>query len=713
MPQRTSAQVDRAIRTVAHAGGEPPALDHDGWMLALTRPARLGEAISAGLAGRRVMVTGTLDRRLVLIEHACGDRWSIADLSGRPHGTRRWPAWTAGRLSIADPSRWLSQATITGQGLHRLLRPRVLLASLYHPEHFPLPRFSLAISDLARAARSTLLGQVDLVDMQLGVDLDTVVKLATGGEVDVVGISATFGQHDLLVRLLDEISALPQPPLVVVGGSLTVRNEGLLLRRYPRLLIARGAGEPTIADVLAFWHDDLPVEQVRGIGYLGAHRGPGTLSITSRRRNATVANRLRTDIWPELDLLDATFRHHGVAQLETSRGCTNFCSFCPRSHKGQWAGAAPDDLPWLLDEYGAIFDQHPAVSRTLYLVDEEFIGRGEDAVPRALAVADRLHRAGFRWETSCRVDQVSDPRRDREWHLQRARLWRELVQRGLRRCLFGVESGVSSILERFNKATTGGQNSLAIRTLTALGVPPRFTYITFDQLMTLDDLRATHAYQGRTDLLLRAQPDLDVEAIVDGVRDERWVAEHTTGQPLYTGISYLLVSMECLVGAAYTRTAAAAGLTGEPDPTMGRVQARFADWRIGLAARWGQRWIDRHFALDYTLKSLEKLLDDHPKQQVRQARRTLKSAAYRLLGSMIDTITATDARDGNTDDLDAELRRLAEYRLTALRADLDADLAATGEALRGRHRSLLHNEHDRWAATTSWRLINAADPCGT
>lgn len=104
---------------------------------------------------------------------------------------------------------------------------------------------------------------------------------------------------------------------------------------------------------------------------------------------------------------------------------------------------------------GEIFDRHPHLSRTLYLVDEEFIGRGEDAVRRALAVADTLANAGFAWETSCRVDQVVRPDRDRAWHVERGHLWRELVERGLRRCLFGVESGVTSILERFNKESTG------------------------------------------------------------------------------------------------------------------------------------------------------------------------------------------------------------------------------------------------------------------
>ena len=52
----------------------------------------------------------------------------------------------------------------------------MLLAALYHPEHFPLPRFPLGISDVARAARSTLLGTVRLADMQLGLTLEDLIR---------------------------------------------------------------------------------------------------------------------------------------------------------------------------------------------------------------------------------------------------------------------------------------------------------------------------------------------------------------------------------------------------------------------------------------------------------------------------------------------------------------------------------------------------------
>ncbi|WP_301125980.1 B12-binding domain-containing radical SAM protein [Streptomyces cacaoi] len=601
----------------------------------LISPNRLAQWLRAhcALYAGHIHVTGTLDRRLVLVQRT-DDRWVVADLSGEPHDTRAWPAWAQRHIRLDSPAEWLSLADLTAEAEYRLSRPRVLLAALYHPEHFPLPRFPLGISDVARAARSTLMGTISLTDMQLGTTLADLIEQVGQEPPDILGISSTFGQHDLMVELLDAAYALPQPPLVIAGGSLTARNEGLLLERYPRLLIARAAGEPTIQDLLAHWHDDLALDQVHGIGYNGAARGEGTLTI-GRRRTAKPVSRARSDFLPELDLLPATFEHHGVAQLEASRGCTNFCSFCPRGHKGQWAGGTPGDLGWILDHMRAVYDRYPDISRTLYLVDEEFIGRGPQAVPRALHMADVLHGAGFTWETSCRIDQVTHPERDFTWHVDRAGMWRALVDKGLRRCLFGVESGVDTILERFNKETGGEQNALAIRTLSALGVPTRFTYITFDHLMSFEELKETYAFQGRTDLLMRPLPDVPVEDIVNGVRDPEWVTAHGSGRAFYAGISYMLVSMECLIGAAYTKRVQKAGLARQARPSMGRQDAEFADWRIGVCSKWAQLWVDRNFALDYTLKSLEKILDREPRYRVRTARVVLKDAAFTVLGAMI------------------------------------------------------------------------------
>jgi hypothetical protein len=63
-----------------------------------------------------------------------------------------------------------------------------------------------------------------------------------------------------------------------------------------------------------------------------------------------------------------------------------------------------------------------------------------------------------------------------------------------------------------------------------------------------------------------------------------------------------------LVGREFGRSS----FGGAVRPSMGRVDARFADWRIGVASHWAQLWVDRNFALDYTLKSLEKVLEGPP-----------------------------------------------------------------------------------------------------
>ncbi len=268
----------------------PTAVDNALHAVSLAEPAALQRALRDQLAAHAgpALVAGTLDRRLVLIKrrHKAergAARWVAADLSGKAHQTRAWPAWTSrdAHLHLDRPQSWLSHASLDDQAVYRLTRPRVLLVALYHPEHFPLPRFPLAISDLARAARAALLGQVSLLDMQLGVALEDILDAVTTRRPDVLGISATFGQHDLMVRLLDTVIALPTRPLIVAGGSLT--------------------------------------------------------------------------------------------------------------------------------------------------------------------------------KTSCRVDQVVRLDQDRDWHLDRAAMWRRLCALGLRRCLFGVESGVDSVLERFNKETTGEQ----------------------------------------------------------------------------------------------------------------------------------------------------------------------------------------------------------------------------------------------------------------
>lgn len=186
----------RLAEAVRYAAGTGlPAVDE----AVLVSPQRLRTLLEQNLAGTagRVRVTGTLDRRLVCMERLDG-RWVLADLSGQPHQTRAWPSWVRSHLTVHGPGSWLSPAMLDGQAVYRLSRPEVLLAALYHPEYFPLPRFPLGISDVARAARSTLMGTVRLADMQLGVTLEALVHQVRGCQAVVfsgMGTQLNSGQN--------------------------------------------------------------------------------------------------------------------------------------------------------------------------------------------------------------------------------------------------------------------------------------------------------------------------------------------------------------------------------------------------------------------------------------------------------------------------------------------------------------------------------------
>jgi hypothetical protein len=171
--------------------------------------------------------------------------------------------------------------------------------------------------------------------------------------------------------------------------------------------------------------------------------------------------------------------------------------------------------------------------------------------------------------------------------------------------------------------------------------------------------------------------------------------------------------MECLIGAAYTKQVQAAGLAGIPRPSMGRVDAGFTDWRIGRFSYHAQLWVDRHFALDYTLKSLEKVLDGPPRHAVRAARVVLKDAAFALLDGMVSLLDRHPLPKRDIPGLDTALAALLDSALAQLRIRMAPTIDELLPALSAPDVAMLTREYTRWTTSGSWSLINAADPCGT
>jgi len=61
----------------------------------------------------------------------------------------------------------------------------------------------------------------------------------------------------------------------------------------------------------------------------------------------------------------------------------------------------------------------------------------------------------------------------------------------------------------------------------------------------------------------------------------------------------------------------------------------------------------------------------------------------------------------------AALKTMIEEQFQRLRVRMDATVPVVVAALPPQAADRLLDEHGRWAASTNWESINAADPCGT
>jgi hypothetical protein len=678
----------------------------------LTQQLILEEACKG--RANKIHITGTIEERLFFVFNDDGS--GLVCSLGRP---LKYAMKDGSGRDIAKVknliTKYIGEFEISKEQYDRLSQPFVLLVALHHPENFPMPRFALGISDIGRALRKQKIGRVQMLDMQLGLSPDDIVTEIFRLKPNIIGISTTFGQQDVMEEICRKIQVISNyKPLIVVGGSLAALNREAILRKCLAAMVANGAGELTMCDVVRSWIGDIPRQSILDVSFLDDVSN----AIVETK---SVSNRHYDDILPELDLLKPTLINGGVLQLESSRGCSYACSFCPREHKGIWAGEDADAIKNFFPEIVKLFDGVPSVAKRVFLVDEEFVGYENDDIglERCLNFAGTMQLHGFDFETSSRIDQIVRLKKDKAWHIKRMQFWVNLVQQGLVRCLFGVESGVDSILIRFNKKTTSLQNILGIRTLSAIGIPIRITYITFDPLMTFDELLDSYHFLGRRDIFLLRSEGGSFEKIYDDVRDDGLLGTIENGVPFYHHVSYMLVSMEALIGSPYLTMVEQAGLAGDVNALMGRREVQYKDWRIGEISRISQLWVDRNFSLDYLLKSVEKISNASVKVALTKIRIVLRDAAYELFGLGLLIFGVKNIRKPV---ILAKAYELAQHREISLAGDdgeailnlAFQDLAAfvmgkftlVENILSVELRERIKTNLQAWATRHDWRLIN-------
>ena len=163
----------------------------------------------------------------------------------------------------------------------------------------------------------------------------------------------------------------------------------------------------------------------------------------------------------------------------------------------------------------------------------------------------------------------------------------------------------------------------------------------------MKDLKDNIAFLERTDAFLE---EIDVtqygyEQLFDLLlHDTAFIRAHSMNKPIYEGISYMLSTMEVLINSRYALLLQHAErrynktliLDKErPDSNMGRYQVTFVDDLIGDMSVACQKWIDRHFGLAYTIKSLYKVAPSQEKEHLMHWMVTHRRISFLLLKSLV------------------------------------------------------------------------------
>lgn len=619
--------------------------------------------------------------------------------------------------------------------LDRLTFPRVLLINPSVKDVFPAPRLALCISSLACYLRKYQRADVRIIDMQIGPAINTIMREVRRFKPDIIGISISFGQLNLaesiLRRLFLNIKVIKKNPIVIAGNVIAAFGYERLLNKFPELLICNGEGERTIMSLVDYSEGRVSLKEVPGITYIENGK---------IRKTQTIEINMDDVPLPAMDSLEGIIKNKGAITMEISRGCFHSaCSFCPRTNKPRkWKGMSSDVVLRQFEFYKQIFDNF-GIERRIFMADEEFIGwidNGKET-ERVIGIAKRMIKRAYKihFETNTRIDQIYNTQKDKTWHIERMKMLELCKSAGLERLLVGVESGSDNVLERFNKKIKVDDSVMAIRILTSLGIGLRVTFITFDPRMTFRELKENISFLERRDVYLK---EIDLtkfkySELLERIHDRKFVEDKSLKISFYENVAYMLVNLEVLMNSYYFRMLNREEaiynkdffINKEPNYNMARYSVKYEDEIIGDIASNCQKWIDRHFALDYCLKGLYKIANIQERDRLFRFRANYRKISFLLLKTlawlfdrensidlkcdffelkdMMDNLEALKYKNENQKKIIIYVLDLFNEKMSLLVANIEESIN-NGEITSGREElsQIIH----QWREKSDWRLIN-------
>ena len=539
--------------------------------------------------------------------------------------------------------------------------PKVCLINMCVLENFPIPRLNLSTGSIAAYIRKYQKARVRILDMQLRIKVDDIIKILQKDKFQLIGISISFGQKYISDELINKISSSKEidKSTIVVGNVIPSLYSKEYLMKHKKIIVSYREGEKSLLDLIDYTSGKKNIEDVIGIAYINKNG--------EYKRNDIDFLEMDELPFPAIDTIEDVIKYKGALTLELSRGCNySKCIFCPRNHKGaRWRGLSVDTMVLYfktLEKVCKKVKKEPF----FYIADEEFIGQ----LPHALELKRieefckgiKQLNIKIKFDISARVDSIFKPEATKKENIDHLHMWKLLKEIGLQRLFLGVESGSDNQLRRFNKGTTAYQNATAIKLITALGINIRIGYISFDPLMeNFNDIKESHKFVERKDILYKHADfnKITLEEIYDAIVnniDSEYLKLQC--KPLYYKVSYPLTSLEVLFDTSYAlkinnfekknNTKLLIGI----DMNMARYKVIYFNKRIGLVSDYCQRWIDYNFPVLYSLKGLYKTSRGEVKNKIYELMTWSKSIDHFLLNYIMNQLGEIDC--------DYELNKFAQ-----------------------------------------------------
>lgn len=513
-------------------------------------------------------------------------------------------------LLYSDLKSLLKYGEPNGQNIEQLFyRPKVILINLCDVQLRPVPRLNLSTGVIASYLREKNVAEVTIIDMQMGMDIETVVSNCKGINPDIIGMSVDFKEYDIAIKLLEKLKKEEVTCTKVLGNILPSLLTHKFLSNYPNALISYGEGEESWLDLALWKAKKIEFNAVSGIRYLE----DGVIRQTPIRYID-----MKDCQTPALDTLPDLVRNNGILTLELSRGCDySACAFCPREHKTSFWRGMPSEIAVNQIEELLQAAERAGLPPFIYLADEEIVGELSDGseYKRIEEISNLLIRRNIKCtlNASVRADSLYNPKKTIAQSEQMIHAWYMLKKAGLEKLFIGVESGSEEQLKRYGKGTTPEQNIIAIRTATVLGIKIRVGFVMFDPLMENDrELKQNMKFLARKDAVMRQVngEKKDLLRIIEG-KDERFNSL-LAGEPIYRYVSYLFTGLEVFVKAPYFKKVKQIEkernhqLLGTYDWELGKVKTEYLNKQIGILEKLFEEWTQKNYSLTYTLKCLAK-----------------------------------------------------------------------------------------------------------